>query len=94
MCNTPRRASNLQPRVPRSVVVAYPTGDGAVESLGLLPTQVLLDQGSEVRGDFLVDPGCGSKGPVHVPSYPRGVPEDARCVVLGSLEEHFTREAL
>ena len=90
MCYPTSSASNLQPRVPRSVVVAYPTGDGAVDSLGLLPTQVLLDQGREVRGDLLVDPGRGSKGPVHVPSYPRGVPEDARCVVLGPLEGHIS----
>ena len=79
---------------PGSVVVAYPTGNGAVDGPGLLPAQVLLNQGREVRRDLLVDPRRGSKGPVHVRRYLGGVPEDAGGVVLGSLEEHFIREAL
>ena len=94
MCNTTRCAPDLQPGVPRSVVVAYPTGDGAVDGSGLLPAQVLLDQGREVRRDLLVDARRGSKGPVHVRRYLGGVPEDAGCVVLGSLEEHFTNRSI
>ena len=89
-----RRAADLQPGVSGSVVVADPTGDGAVDGPSLLPTQVLLGQGREVRRDLLVDPRCGSKGPVHVRRYLGGVPEDADGVVLGSLEEHFTKRSI
>jgi len=88
------RASDLQPGVPGSVVVADPAGDGAVDGPGLLPAQVLLGQGREVRRDLLVDPRRGSKGPVHVRRYLGGVPEDAGGVVLGSLEEHFIKRSI
>ena len=84
---------DLQPGVPGSVIVADAAGDGAVDGPGLLPAQVLLGQGREVRRDLLVDPRCGSKGPVHVRRYLRCVPEAASGLVLGSLQEHLLIEA-
>ena len=89
-----RRASDLNSSVSGSIVVADPTGDGAVNGPSLLLTQVLLGQGRQVRRDLLVDPRRHSKGPIHVRRYPRGVPEDASGVVLRSLEEHFTNRSI
>ena len=80
-----RSAPDLKPGVAGSIVVADPTGDGAVDGPSLLAPQVLLGQGRQVGRDLLIGLRRRSKGPVHMRRYPRGVPEDASGVVLGGL---------